>query len=210
VNFTQIALKGPGIDLGGTASAQMTPTRVQFGLQGQELDLKHLLGALPPRPKDEESSTALPASVRARLGKVDVGGTLKLAKIRHGALVATDVDVQAKLDEGVLLVERGGATVYGGHADITGTRVDLTKEQPAWSLKAVLAGMDTAQAFQSLSGHQALQGKASGELQLTGTGADWAQARNDVVGGGNVQLRDGVLTTADLGAAVALSQSRAR
>ncbi|MGZ3459331.1 MAG: AsmA family protein, partial [Archangium sp.] len=203
VNFTQIALKGPGIDLGGTASAQLTPTRVQFALHGQELDLKHLLGALPPPPKDEDSSTALPASVRAQLGKVEVGGTLELAKLRHGALVATDVDVQAKLDEGVLLVQRGGATVYGGHADITGTRVDLTKEQPAWSLKAVFAGMDTAQAFQSLSGHQLLQGKASGELQLTGTGADWAQARNNVVGGGNVQLRDGALTTADLEAAVA-------
>ncbi len=203
VYFTQIALKGPGIDLGGTASAQMTPTRVQFALQGQELDLKHLLGALPPQPKDEESSTALPASVRAQLGKVDVDGTLKLAKIRHGALVATDVDAQAKLDEGVLLVQRGGATVYGGHADITGTRVDLTKKQPAWSLKAILAGIDTAEALQALSGHQALQGKASGELQLTGTGSDWVQARNKVTGGGNVQLRDGALMTADLEAAVA-------
>jgi AsmA protein len=203
VDFTQIALKGPGIELGGTASASMAPTRVRFVLQGQELDVKHLLGALPPQPKDEESATALPASVRARLGKVDVGGTLKLAKLHHGALVATDVDAQAKLDEGVLRVQRGSATIYGGRADLAGTRVDLTQKQPEWTLKVVLAGMDTAQAFQSLSGHPSLRGKTSGELQLTGTGADWAQARNSVTGGGNVQLRDGALTTADVGAEVA-------
>ncbi|WP_241758682.1 AsmA family protein [Pyxidicoccus parkwayensis] len=84
----------------------------------------------------------------------------------------------------------------------TGDRVDLTKKQPEWSLRVVLAGMDTAQAFQSLSGHPSLRGTASGELQLTGTGADWAQARNHVTGGGSVQLRDGALTTVDVGAKV--------
>ncbi|SDF08550.1 AsmA protein [Myxococcus virescens] len=203
VDFTQIALKGPGVQLGGTASAWMAPTRVRFALQGQEFDVKHLLGVLPPQPKDEASATALPASVRAQLGEVDVGGTLKLAKLHHGALVATDVDAQARLDDGVLLVQRGGATLYGGHADLTGTRVDLTKQQPEWTLKVVLAGMDTAKAFQSLSGQPSLRGQASGELQLTGTGVDWAQARDSVTGGGSVQLRDGALTTADVGAEVA-------
>ncbi|MBZ4419118.1 AsmA-like C-terminal region-containing protein [Myxococcus sp. RHSTA-1-4] len=203
VDFTRVALEGPGIDLGGTASAQLAPTRVRFALQGQELDLKHLLSALPPQPEGEDSSTGLPASVRAQLGKVEVGGTLELAKLRHGALVATDVEAQAKLDDGVLLVQRGGARVYGGHVDISGTRVDLTQARPVWLLKAVLAGMDTAQAFQALSGHQPLRGLASGELQLNGAGSDWAEARSRVTGGGHVRLRDGVLTTADLGAEVA-------
>ncbi|MBJ6764845.1 AsmA family protein [Myxococcaceae bacterium JPH2] len=203
VNFTQIALKGPGLELSGTASVHWMPPRVQFALQGRELDLKHLLGALPPQPATEESSPALPASVRAQLGKVDVGGTLRLAKLSHGTLMATDVDAEAKLDEGVLFIQRGRATLYGGQADISGTRVDLTKEQPAWSLHAVLTGLDTEQAFQALAGNPVLQGKASGKLQLNGTGADWAEVRNTLNGSGDVQLHDGVLTTADLGSAVA-------
>nr|WP_228565355.1 AsmA-like C-terminal region-containing protein [Myxococcus sp. AB036A] len=76
------------------------------------------------------------------------------------------------------------------------------RSSPEWTLKVVLAGMDTAKAFQSLSGQPSLRGKASGELQLTGTGVDWAQARASVTGGGSVQLRDGALTTADVGAEV--------
>ncbi|NOK17388.1 AsmA family protein [Corallococcus carmarthensis] len=202
VDFTKLALKGPGIDLAGTVSVSMAPTRVRFALQGQELDLRQLLGALPEHPQKEATSTALPASMREELGKVDVGGTLKLAKVHHGALVATDVDTQAKLDDGLLRVQRGSATVYGGRADIRGSQVDLTKKQPEWSLKAVLTGMDTAQAFQSLSGHPSLQGRASGNLQLTGTGADWDQARNTLTGFGNVQLQDGALMTANLGETV--------
>lgn len=210
VNFTRLSLAGPGVDLGGTASVQMAPARIRFALEGKELDLQHLLGALPPSaPKKESTSkaaaaktTALPASMRARLGKVDVDGTLKLGTLRHGNLQATNVDAQAKLDEGVLLIEKGGATVYGGRADLTGTKVDLTKSQPAWTLKANLQGMDTAQAFQALSGQSSLQGLASGELQLNGSGLDWARVRNGVTGNGSVRLSNGVLTTADLGGAV--------
>lgn len=210
VDFTRLSLAGPGVDLGGTASVQMSPVRVRFALEGKELDLQHLLGALPPsEPKKASSSTAtatstaLPTSVRAKLGKVDVDGTLKLGTLRHGNLQATNVDAQAKLDEGVLLLEKGGATVYGGRADLTGTRVDLTKSQPAWTLKANLQGMDMAQAFQALSGQSSLQGLASGELQLDGSGLDWARVRNGVTGSGSVRLSNGVLTTADLGGAVA-------
>ncbi|MFY2556451.1 AsmA family protein [Corallococcus terminator] len=205
VNFTRLSLAGPGVDLGGTASVQMAPPRVRFALEGKELDLQHLLGALPNEPKKESTSTAtaLPSTVRARLGKVEVDGTLKLGTLRHGNLQATNVDAQAKLDEGVLLIEKGGATVYGGRADLTGTKVDLTKSQPAWTLKANLEGMDTAQAFQALSGQSSLQGLASGELQLDGSGLDWARVRNGVTGRGNVRLSNGVLTTADLGGAVA-------
>ncbi|NTX05082.1 AsmA family protein [Myxococcus sp. CA040A] len=211
VNFTRLALAGPGVDLGGTASVQMAPPRVRFALEGKELDLQHLLGALPNEPKKEASSnttTALPATVRARLGKVEVDGTLKLASLRHGTLQATNVDAEAKLDDGVLLIERGGATVYGGRADLTGTKVDLTKSQPAWTLKANLDGMNTAQAFQALSGQSSLQGLASGELQLNGSGLDWTQVRDRVTGGGSVRLRDGALTTADLGGALAPALSQ--
>lgn len=202
VDFTRISLKGPGIDLAGSTSVSMAPMRVRFAFQGQELDLGHLLGALPPsQPQTQEAtpSTALPASVRTGLAKVDVGGTIKFAKVHHGTLEATNVNAQAKLDDGVLLLQHGSATVYGGHADLSGTRVDLTKKQPEWSLKMALNGMDTAQAFQALSGHPSLKGKASGQLQLTGTGVDWDQTRNTITGDGNVQLRDGALTTASLG-----------
>ncbi|WP_254380250.1 AsmA family protein [Corallococcus exiguus] len=198
VDFTKLAINGPGIDLAGTASASVAPTRVRFAMQGQELDLKHVLGALPQQPGDETASPALPASVRKKLSKVDVSGTLKLAKLHHGALVATNVDARAKLDEGVLSVQRGSATVYDGRMDLRGSQVDLTKKQPEWSLKAVLTGMDTAQAFQSLAGSQALRGRASGDFQLTGTGTDWNQIRNTLTGSGTVQLGDGALTTANL------------
>ncbi|MHA7628996.1 AsmA family protein [Corallococcus sp. M7] len=210
VAFTRIALSGPGVELGGTASAQLEPARVQFSLAGRELDLGHLLGAMPPRSAPDEarpSNTPL-ISKRAGIGKVDVGGTLRIATLRHGALTASDVDVRAKLDDGALLVQRGTANVYGGRANLTGSRVDFTKAQPVWSLKATLDGMDTAKAFQALTGHASLQGAASGDLQLSGAGLDWERVRHQMTGTGTLLLREGVYTSTDLGETVASTVSQ--
>nr|WP_242595308.1 AsmA-like C-terminal region-containing protein [Corallococcus exiguus] len=210
VALTRIALSGPGVELGGTASAQLDPARVRFSLAGKELDLGHLLGAMPPRSASDEArppNTPL-ISKRAGIGKVDVAGTLRLATLRHGALTASDVDVQAALDEGSLVLQRGTANVYGGRANLTGSRVDFTKAQPVWSLRATLDGMDTAKAFQALAGHASVQGAASGDLQLSGAGLDWARFRDQMTGTGTLRLRDGVYTATDLGATVAPAVSQ--
>ncbi|MCP3102868.1 AsmA family protein [Myxococcus sp. K15C18031901] len=210
VSFTQIALSGPGLELGGTASAQLEPARVRFSLAGKELDLGHLLGAMPARSASEEARPpATPLiSKRAGIGKVDMAGTLHLATLRHGALTVSDVDVQATLDDGALVLQRGTANVYGGRANITGSRVDFTKAQPEWSLRATLDGLDTAKAFQALTGHSSLQGAASGDLQLSGAGLDWERVRNQMTGTGTLRLRDGVYTSTDLGATVAPAVSQ--
>ncbi|WP_342380486.1 AsmA family protein [Myxococcus stipitatus] len=201
VSFSRLALSGAGVELGGTASVQLVPTRVRFDLQGSDLDLRHLLGEPAPKPRSAASSpTALPASVRRSLGKVDVEGTLKLGQVRHGPLTLTEVSAHARLEEGRLHLEQGHARLYGGQADISGTQVDLTQAQPKWSLKAKLEGLDTAQAFTALSGNTPMQGKASGQLALTGTGLDWARIRQELTGTGDLQLREGVFTKTDLGA----------
>ncbi|WP_375757340.1 AsmA-like C-terminal region-containing protein [Corallococcus exercitus] len=209
--FTRIALSGPGVELGGTASAQLEPARVRFSLAGQELDLGHLLGAMPPRSAPDEarpSNTPL-ISKRAGIGTVDVDGTLRIATLRHGALTASDVDVQATLGDGALVLQRGTAKMYGGRANLTGSRVDFTKAQPVWSFKATLDGMDIAKAFQALAGHSSLQGAASGDLQLSGAGLDWERIRDQMTGTGTLRLRDGVYTPTDLGATVAPAVSQA-
>ncbi|RKH72020.1 AsmA family protein [Corallococcus interemptor] len=210
VAFTRITLSGPGVELGGTASAQLKPARVRFSLAGRELDLGHLLGAMPPRSAPDEarpSGTPL-IPKRTGMGKVDVDGTLRIATLRHGALTASDVDVRAKLDDGALVLQRGTAQVYGGRANLTGSRVDFTKAQPVWSLKAALDGMDTAQAFQALTGRSSLQGAASGNLQLSGAGLDWERVRGQMTGAGTLRLKEGVYTPADLGETVASTVSQ--
>nr|WP_241758613.1 AsmA-like C-terminal region-containing protein [Pyxidicoccus parkwaysis] len=210
VAFTRIALSGPGVELGGTASARLEPARVRFSLAGKELDLEHLLGAMPPRsaPDEARPSNTPPISKRRGLGEVDVNGTLRIETLRHGALTASDVDVQATLSGGALVLQRGTANMYGGRANLTGSRVDLTKAQPVWSLKATLDGMDTAKAFQALTGHSPLQGAASGELHLSGAGLDWERVRDQMTGTGTLRLREGVYTSTDLGATVAPAVSQ--
>ncbi|AGC43845.1 AsmA family protein [Myxococcus stipitatus DSM 14675] len=201
VGFSRLALSGAGVELGGTASVQLAPMRVRFDLQGSDLDLQHLLGEPAPKPRSAAPSpTALPASVRRSLGKVDVEGTVKFDRVRHGPLTLTEVDAHARLDDGRLHLEQGRARLYGGQADIAGTQVDLTQARPKWSLKAKLEGLDTAQAFTALSGNTPVQGKASGQLELTGTGLDWTRIRQEMTGTGTLQLREGVFTQTDLGA----------
>ncbi|WP_338867772.1 AsmA family protein [Myxococcus stipitatus] len=201
VNFSRIALSGPGVELGGTASVQLSSMRVRFDLQGSDLDLQHLLGEQPSAPQGTQPSpTSLPLSVRRSLGKMDVDGTLKLGKVRHGPLTLTDVNAHARLDDGRLDIEQGQAQVYGGRADISGTQVDLTQAQPKWNVKAKLDGLDTAQAFTALSGSTPVQGRASGQVELSGAGLDWSRIRQEMTGTGSAQLRDGVFTKTDLGA----------
>ncbi|QSQ17040.1 AsmA family protein [Myxococcus landrumensis] len=201
VSFSRLALSGAGVELGGTASVQLRPMRVRFDLQGSDLDLQHLLGEQAPTSRNTEPApTALPLSLRRSLGKVDVDGTLKFGKVRHGPLTLTQVDAHARLDDGRLHIQQGHAQVYGGQADIAGTQVDLTQAQPTWNLKAKLEGLDTAQAFTALSGSTPLQGKASGQVELSGKGLDWTRIRQEMTGTGSMQLRDGIFTKTDLGA----------
>jgi AsmA protein len=119
--------------------------------------------------------------------------------VRNGKLVATDFKARGGLKNGIFALERATAGLYGGRVDASGTQVHLTDPNPRWNLKTRLEGVDLGQAFGAIAGAAPLAGKATGTLDLAGVGSNWDQLKNVLTGLGEISLKEGALTTTDLG-----------
>jgi len=203
----RIALKGPGVDVGGNATAETKPPRVRFAIAGPLLDLGQVMGLLPQQEnaapqKPAARGALLTAAQRRSVGALDVAGTLDIQKVVKGALVANGFKAKAALEEGVFVLHEAQADFFGGRVDAAGTRVDLSEAQPTWNLKAKLDGVDMGQALTSLAGAAPVLGKLTGALDLEGAGVDWASLRKTLTGQGALALKEGALTTTDVGGEV--------
>jgi AsmA protein len=210
VNATidKLVLKGPGVDLGGNLTAsrgggKSPVTRVRFAVMGPLLDLGEVLGLLPPSaPKEEKGPPTLTAAQRETIQTLDVAGTIDIGKVMRGALVATGFKANAVLEHGVFVLRDAHADLFSGRVDASGTRLDLAPAVPSWSLATKLENVDMGQALQAMKGSAPVLGKLSGTLNLDGAGVDWPTLRKQLTGHGAVALKDGALTTADLGGEV--------
>ncbi len=210
----KLALKGPGLDLGGNLSVQLppsarspgekagaaAPTTVRFAIAGPLLDLGQVMGLLPQEqaPK-EEKPLQLTAEQRRSVKALDVQGTIDIEKVVKGALVASGFKAKAALEQGALVLNDAHADFFGGRVDAAGTRLDLAPALPAWNLKAKLDAIDLGQALSALAGSTPVVGKMTGALDLQGAGVDWTTLKKALTGQGALALKEGALTTTDLG-----------
>ncbi len=202
LEVSELAVKGPGVDLGGTAAVELAPLRARFVVSGPLLDLDALMGALPPsepKPKETKGGPLVPPGMRHQLHAASAAGTLDVGKLQSGKLQATNVHAQVRLAGGVLEIEVLDAALYGGKLSAGGTRVDLGAPEPAWSLRAKLDGVDLADAMKQVSGSAPLSGRTSAALALQGNGIEWAKLRQQMTGSADVALANGALSGADLG-----------
>ena len=221
VAIEKLTLKGPGMDLAGNAAIEVppssrsaagrkaAPTPVRFAIAGPLLDLGQVMGLLPEEAKEKEQKpVALTAAQRRAVEALDVRGTLDIEKVVKGAFVADDFKARAALDHGVFVLPEAHAGFFGGRVDAAGTRVDLAPALPTWNLKAKLDGVDLGQALTALSGSAPVVGKATGALDLDGAGVDWASLKKALTGQGALSVKEGALTTTDLGGKVLGAVSR--
>jgi AsmA protein len=206
LEVTDLAVKGPGVDMGGTATLETKPVRARFALKGALLDLGTVLGLVPQDPSaakapasDVPEGALLPPAMAREVEAVDVAGTIAIDRVVNGKLAATDVRARAALRRGVFALEQASAALYGGKVDAGGTEVRLADRHPSWNLKARLEQVDLGQAFQAIAGTAPLQGRTSGSLDLAGTGANWDALKKVLTGAGALSVKEGALTTTDLG-----------
>jgi AsmA protein len=205
IDVTELAVKGPGVDLGGNATLETAPVRARFAVKGPLLDLGTVLGLVPQDPKAEKPAEAvpkgalLPPSLAKEVAAVQVAGTIAIDKVVNGKLTATDVKASAALKNGVLTLADTSAGLYGGRVDASGTTVALADPNPRWNLKAKLSQVDLGAAMQSVAGSAPLVGKLSGNLDLQGVGSDWDRLKDVLTGLGALSLDGGALTTTALG-----------
>ncbi|HYS80932.1 MAG TPA: AsmA family protein [Anaeromyxobacteraceae bacterium] len=194
----KLAVKGPGIDLGGRLAAELKPQRVRFAVAGPLLDLGQVMSLLPQDQKKSQGPL-LTAAQRKQVGAADVSGTIDIEKVVKGGLVANGFKAKAALEEGVFVLHDAQASFFGGRVDAAGTRVDLSQANPSWNLKAKLDAIDLGQALTSFSGAAPLAGKLTGTLDLAGTGVDWPTLQKALTGRGALSMKQGELSTTDLG-----------
>ncbi len=194
----KLAVKGPGIDLGGRLAAELKPQRVRFAVAGPLLDLGQVMSLLPQDQKKSQGPL-LTAAQRKQVGAADVSGTIDIEKVVKGGLVANGFKAKAALEEGVFVLHDAQASFFGGRVDAAGTRVDLSEANPSWNLKAKLDAIDLGQALTSFSGAAPLAGKLTGTLDLAGTGVDWPTLQKALTGRGALSMKQGELSTTDLG-----------
>jgi len=217
VDVTDLALRGPGLDLGGNASLETEPVRAWFVLTGSQLDLDAIMGVLPESPAAAPAPTAtpappagapapasdelLPASTRKDLSAAAARGQVALAEVRSGSLVLTDVKAKVALAAGVLTLETLDAAAYGGRISGGGTRVNLAPREPTWKLAARMDGLDVAKALTAFSPGKPspVEGELDGTIGLDGAGVDWARVRDRLEGTVALSMPKGALTTTDLG-----------
>ncbi|HEX7622254.1 MAG TPA: AsmA family protein, partial [Anaeromyxobacteraceae bacterium] len=197
----RLAMKGPGIDLGGRLAADLKPQRVRFAIAGPLLDLGQVMSLLPSaqEEKKKHEGPLLTSAQRKQVGAADVSGTIDIEKVVKGGLVATGFKAKAALEEGVFVLHDAQAAFFGGRVDAAGTRVDLSQANPSWNLKAKLDAIDVGQALTSFTGAAPLAGKMTGALDLDGAGVDWATLQKTLAGHGALSMKQAELTTTDLG-----------
>ena len=204
VDVTDLALEGPGVNLGGSVSFETAPVRATFALAGPLLDLDAVMGLLPEapaqaRPAAPAASPAVPEATRKEIQSAAARGTISVDRLRGGRLEATNVKARAVLSRGTLTLEQLDAAVFGGQVSARGTQVSLAEKEPTWKLAAKLSQLDLGQAIAAFSGQAPLAAKVNGDLQLNGAGTDWPKIRQAVTGLAALLLADGTLSTTDLG-----------
>lgn len=211
LDLTDIALRGPGVDLGGNVSVETAPLRAWFVLTGPLLDLDAVMGLLPdaPEPKAGAAPPAagadaelVPPSTRRQIQAASARGTIAIEKLKGGRLEASDVKARATLSRGTLTLDEMTAAVFGGRVSAAGTKVALAEKVPSWKLVASLSGLDMAQSIGAFAGRSPLQGKLDGKLDVDGKGTEWEKLRDALTGLAALAVKDGALTTTDLGESV--------
>jgi AsmA protein len=198
--LSEIVLKGPGLDLAGTASWQAKPERIRFDLRGPALDLAQVMALAPQGgPKPPPGAPLLTAAQRKTVEALDVQGTLALGKVVRGAFAAEDLKARLALQEGAFVLSEASARFFGGKVDAAGTRFDLAEAVPPWNLRAKLEGVDLGQALTAFTGKASVTGLTTGALDLSGAGVEWAALEKALRGKGALAVKQGTLTTADLG-----------
>jgi uncharacterized protein involved in outer membrane biogenesis len=207
VELEEIRFDGPGTKLGGRASFSTAPLQGDFDLQGEQLALDVILGALPA--PTEKAENLLPEPTRRRLERATLRGALALGRVTSGRLLATDVAARVNLREGVFSVQRASAQLYGGALNVGAASIDLREALPPWQLDTRLEGMDLGRALSETTGAAPVTGVLGATLNLSGRGNDWQRLRESMTGEGTMTLLKGTLQGYDMRSVFAEPLARA-
>jgi hypothetical protein len=143
----------------------LAPVReVAFDLVGDVLDLGPV------------AAGAGGAARASGLGGLDAHGTIHVGRLHAGSFDARDVDVGLALRDGSIALTLLRLEAFGGVINAAGSRVDLARPSPSFSVHARAEHLDLATlaaASANASAGSEVAGKLDADVSLEGSGADW-------------------------------------
>jgi uncharacterized protein involved in outer membrane biogenesis len=130
-----------------------------------------------------------------------VDGRLALGRLRLDGLTATDLHAQLAYRPQTLTLDPLSLSLYGGGYQ-GALRLDLASTPPGMAIKGRLSNVDLQPLLASLGQTRLIQGRLDSLFDLRGRGTDGADLARSLAGTGQLELRDGQLTSFDLMAQV--------
>lgn len=185
------ALSGAAIELDGnradgalSVDLDRAVPLIQATLDSERLDLSPYIGG-------GEGASDAPLNAES-FARFDADMRLSASKVLFGAVEAEEAAASITLRDGLMEVNLGDASVFGGEATGTfslapwreGVRARLAARLQDFALERFLSGT---------FGLDRLTGAGSLAFDLSGAGTSWDEIRSGLAGDGRLSLRDGAL-----------------
>ena len=189
----QLEAKIASTSLGGWLEVrQFTRPTVHFDLRGDQLILSEwqTLMGLPPAGRSARSSVGVPEVLT-------VDGRFALGRLKFDGIDATDLQGQLAYRPKTLTLDPLALSLFGGGYQGT-LRLDLAATPLGMAVKGRLTNVDLQNFLGSLGQTRLIQGRLDSSFDLRGRGTEGPDLARSLAGTGQVEIRDGQLTSFDL------------
>lgn len=199
VQLDKLKLGVDATTLGGMLSVRnFARPVIRFQLSADNIDADRYL---PPPTQGKTTAVATPATAAAGassalpvalLRKLDIDGTLKLARLKIANLHSTDLSLALRGKDGRFKLAPIAAKLYqGSYAGNMG--LDVSGKSPHISMDEALRNVHLGPLLKDLSNTDRLSGIADIQAQLTATGIDPEAIKRSARGTARFALRNGAL-----------------
>lgn len=194
-------------ELGGSRAsiegeiADLTHPELDFTLRSDRLELSSL-------GLDAGDDALFDAVVRGNVRPLDSGQRrdvqLSSASGRIRGIDYSGLDTKVAAEGSRIALSPFTVRVFGGSIKAEGSYDYARRDSPEFTLESSVESLDVGglTAWLAPGAQHLLDAKADGRFSLAGTGKQWEAIRQTVVGGGHVQLRDGMLKRINVADAV--------
>ncbi|MGF1508254.1 MAG: AsmA family protein [Myxococcota bacterium] len=194
VEVTELSLDAGRTKVRGEAKvARFSPLQADVRLTSPFLDIDALTpeASPEPAPKDRESGPLLPEAYRSAVVSIQA----RVERCRVQKMDLTDVDLNARLENGKLVLRRFDFNTYGGTFNANGTTLNMMTDDLAYDLRAQIQGVKAQSLLsQWTSLGNTLTGDLNSKFQVRGAGLGWEQIVQTVAGNISMEFLNGQFT----------------
>lgn len=174
---------------------------VVFALSSESLDLDKIL------PRQASGAAAKPAQAQAgpepdvipvdTLRKLNLDGTVKIARLKVRGLTLTNLDVKILAKNGLLTVDPANLALYEGTV-VSSVSLDARPDVPRTAVKATVSKVRIGPLLKDLSGKDNIDGVTDLKADLTTSGAKVSAMRRGLNGNVSLAVHDGAFPGVNL------------